>query len=188
MDKTHQSAIVLSPPKASWAPIQAVREQYDRNVRRWMPHVTLVYPFRPQDRFDEVAEAFGEACRAVAPFEVTLGHFRFFQHGRRGFTMWLAPEPAEAVGVLQEALWQVVPDCDEARKHKNGFTPHLSVGQARKREELDAVIDTLQGQWTPLTFEAACVDLIWRNDPPDDVFQVGYSVALGTGDVQRVTM
>lgn len=186
--KTHHSAIVLSPPETCWSPIQKIREQYDRNARRWMPHVTLVYPFRPKDQFDDIADALGEACKTVAPFEVTLNTFRFFQHGRRGFTMWLAPEPAEAVGVLQSALAQVVPDCDEVQKHKNGFTPHLSVGQVRKREDLDPLMDALQSMWTALTFEANCVHLIWRNDPPDDVFQIGYSVTLGTGDVQRVNM
>ena len=131
---------------------------------------------------------FGEACRAVDPFDVALNQFKFFQHGRRGFTMWLAPEPAEAVGALQEALWGVVPDCDEVRKHKNGFTPHLSVGQVKKRTELEAVLSDLQANWTSLAFRATQVDLIWRNDPPDDVFRVGYSIALGTGGVQRVNM
>ena len=188
MDKTHQSAIVLSPSLDAWAPIQAIREQHDRNARRWKPHVTLVYPFRPKDQFDAIANDFGEACRNVDPIEVCLNRFNFFQHGRRGFTMWLDPEPAEAIGILQEALWQVVPDCDETRKHKNIFTPHLSVGQVKRRNELDALIAEFQAGWTPLIFQATCVDLIWRNDRPDDIFRVGYSVSLGTGDVQRVKM
>ena len=82
----------------------------------------------------------------------------------------------------------VVPDCDETRKHKNIFTPHLSVGQVKRRNELDALIAEFQAGWTPLIFQATCVDLIWRNDRPDDIFRVGYSVSLGTGDVQRVKM
>jgi 2'-5' RNA ligase len=188
MDKTHQTAIVLSPPENARDSIQAIRKQHDRNFRRWMPHVTLVYPFRPKDQFDDLAEAFAEACRTIEPFDVTLNAFQFFQHGRRGFTMWLGPEPKDAVGVLQEALWKVVPDCDEVGRHRDGFTPHLSVGQLRRRDELDAVLQDLQADWTPLTFRADRVDLIWRLDPPDDVFSVGYSIGLGTGTVQRVKM
>lgn len=188
MDKTHHTAIVLSPPEHAREAIQVIRKQHDRNFRRWMPHVTLVYPFRPKDQFDDLAEAFGEVCMAIDPFEVTLKSFQFFQHGRRGFTMWLAPEPRDAVGILQEALWQVVPDCDEVRKHKNGFTPHLSIGQVRRHDELDSVLQDVKANWKSLTFRADHVDLIWRKDPPDDVFSVGYSIGLGTGSVQRVKM
>ena len=41
MQKTHQSAVVLIPPREVWAPIQAIRREHDRHLRRWMPHVTL---------------------------------------------------------------------------------------------------------------------------------------------------
>ena len=37
---------------------------------------------------------------------------------------------------LQTALWQAVPDCDEVRRYGGGFTPHLSVGQAREQEAM----------------------------------------------------
>ncbi|MGA1195514.1 MAG: 2'-5' RNA ligase family protein, partial [Candidatus Latescibacterota bacterium] len=48
MEKVHQSAVVLSPPQSEWDQIQAIRKKYDRNVRRWMPHITLLYPFYPK--------------------------------------------------------------------------------------------------------------------------------------------
>lgn len=181
--KTHQTAIVLSPPEEMRGPIQAIREEHDRNIRRWMPHVTLVYPFRPRDVFEDLLEGFSEACRGVAPFEVRLEQFRFFRHGKRGFTMWLAPEPREDLERLQTALWEGVPDCDEVRRHKGGFTPHLSVGQARREERMMKLLADLGHGWTPIVFQAEAVDLIWRQDPPNDVFQVAYSVGLGTGEI-----
>jgi 2'-5' RNA ligase superfamily len=54
--KTHQTAVVLIPPEAVWPPIQALRQQYDRHVRRWMPHITLLYPFRPREEFERIVD------------------------------------------------------------------------------------------------------------------------------------
>src|SRR5262249_27220192 len=45
---THTTAVVVIPPADAWPPIQALRERYDRQFRRWMPHITLLYPFRPR--------------------------------------------------------------------------------------------------------------------------------------------
>ena len=60
---THESAIVLIPPQEVWEPIQAIRRVHDRQVRRWMPHVTLLYPFLPGAA---LAGALAVAERALA--------------------------------------------------------------------------------------------------------------------------
>jgi len=170
---------VLIPPEDVWQPIQAIRREHDRQVRRWMPHVTLLYPFRPHEEFDAAAGALAEACRSVEPFEVSLGELRWFSHGRRGFTMWLSPEPAGELVELHEALWLTAPDCDHVRRHAVGFVPHLSVGQVRDRRRLDRLIATLQADWRPIRFRATAVSLIRREDPPDDVFRVDRLLPLG---------
>lgn len=188
MNKVHQSAVVLSPPEKDRDTIQAIRQQYDRNFRRWMPHITLLYPFYPKQGFDDVVDVLAKACENISTFEVSFSHIQYFQHGRRSFTLWLAPEPKAAVCALQNALWKAVPDCDDTQKHKDGFTPHLSVGQVRSRQELDELLPVLQAEWDRLTVRADCIDLIWRNEKPDDVFRVGYSIALGTGEIQRMMM
>ena len=177
--KTHKTAVVLIPPEDVWEPIQAIRRQHDRQVRRWMPHVTLLYPFRPRGEFDAAAGPLGRACRTVDPFEVELRELRWFAHGRRSFTMWLAPEPAEAVCALQEVLWQVVPDCHEVRRLPGGFTPHLSVGQVRDRRKLRQLVASLESAWRPIRFRVEAVSLIWRGDPPDDVFRIDRQMPLG---------
>ena len=188
MEKVHQSAVVLSPPQSDWDAIQAIRKKHDRNFCRWMPHITLLYPFYPKAEFEGVVDQLAVACKNVDAFELSFLHFQYFQHGRSSFTLWLVPEPNAAVCALQEALWQAVPDCDDTQKHKDGFTPHLSVGQVRSRQDLDVLLPELQTHWTGLTVQAKQVDLIWRNDKPDDVFRVGYSIVLGTGDIQRIMM
>ena len=177
--KTHKTAVVLIPPQELWEPIQRIRRTYDRQVRRWMPHITLIYPFRPAEEFPVLADRLAEACAALEPFELTLAEFRWFAHGRRSFTIWLAPEPAGKVRALQAAIQQVVPDCDDVSRHAGGFTPHLSVGQVRDRQRLERLLAQLTARWEALRFVAREISLIRRGDPPDDVFRVERTASLG---------
>jgi len=179
--KTLTTAAVLIPPKSLWEPIQAIRREHDRQVRRWMPHITLLYPFRPWDAFDLIEPPLARACAKIKPFEVVLGRFSWFEHSPTRFTIWLAAEPAEFVKALHEALWRVMPDCDDVRQFPGGYTPHLSVGQASSRRDMQELVASLQARWKPLTFTAREVALIYRFDPPDDVFRVDRTVALGGG-------
>jgi 2'-5' RNA ligase len=143
-----------------------------------MPHITLIYPFRPRCAFEPLAEQFARPCSRIPPFEVELATWRWFRHGS-SYTVWLSPEPHETVVRLHEAIWQVVPDCDEVRRHASGFTPHLSLGQAHGKRALGELLAELESSWRPVRFRASEISLIWRNDPPDDVFRVGQSVQLG---------
>jgi len=178
--KTHTTAAVVIPPPECWEPIQAIRSRYDKQVRRWMPHITLLYPFRPREQFADLTPALREVCATLAPFEIRLVRFRHFVHGRDRFTLWLKPEPAEPLTALHAALLRVVPDCDNTARFPNGFIPHLSVGQVRGRTALQPLIDQLTSTFTPVLFTVRTVSLIWRNDPPDDVFRVGRTIPLGT--------
>jgi 2'-5' RNA ligase len=180
--KTHRTAAVLIPPKDVWQPIQSIRARYDRQVRRWMPHVTLLYPFRPRHEFDDVVPALAAACRNIEPFEVRLDEFRSFRHGRASHTLWLAPEPQQAFTRLQSALQQAVPECDDVARHPPGFTPHLSVGQARDDKMAEALKAEFQSTWAArrgVVFRATEVSLIWRNPPPDDLFRLERVIPLG---------
>jgi 2'-5' RNA ligase len=177
--KVYETAVVLTPPQDCWEPIQAIRRLHDRHVKRWMPHITLLYPFRPREMFGEVAEVLRPAAADVEPFEIHLREFRHFRHGRTSYTIWLAPEPSDQLGRLQAVLQAALPDCDDVSRHGAGFTPHLSVGQVRGTKELDELTRSLRASWQPLRFRATRVSLIWRGAPPHDVFQVDRNVALG---------
>jgi 2'-5' RNA ligase len=128
--KPHQTAVAVVPPPEVWGPIQAVRQRHDRQFRRWMPHVNLLYPFYPPERFDEAVPRLAAACGRVAPFAVTLAEFHFFEHPSGAATLWLFPEPREALVRLQAVLQVACPDCDDPARFAARFTPHLSVGQA----------------------------------------------------------
>jgi len=178
--KTHETAVVLIPPEECWGPIQAIRRSHDRQFRRWMPHITLLYPFRPRALFAEATAALRAAATEIEPFAITLRELRYFRHGHSSYTVWLAPEPGAALKRLQAALQGALPDCDDLAQHPDGFTPHLSVGQVRGAAgRLSEVTQAIREGWRPLTFVATQVSLVWRNAPPDDVFRIDRHVALG---------
>jgi RNA 2',3'-cyclic 3'-phosphodiesterase len=177
--KTHKTALVIIPPPAAWPPIQAVRRVHDRQYRRWMPHITLIYPFRPMAEFSNLCGAFTAACSRLAPFEITLETFRFFEHSHRLCTIWLAPDPPEPLIQVQTELWRLVPECSEVRDFPGGFTPHLSVGQVPGRTAALARVKEWQGLWSPLRLKVSEISLIARDDPPDDVFRVEAVISLG---------
>ena len=177
--KTYTTAAVIIPPTSLWPPIQAIRQEYDRHVKRWMPHITLIYPFRPREELATVAEQFSLRCQNIEPFRVKLVAFSFFQHRRENYTLWLIPEPKKGLVQLQTTLWSMVPDCDDVRKHKDGSTPHLSVGQVQGRTAMLKLQEALQSAWQPLSFMAHEVSLIWRGELPEDVFRVAHRIRLG---------
>lgn len=177
--KTHNTAVVLIPPEELCGPIQAIRRRYDRHVNRWMPHITLTYPFWPHGEFDTAAERLRHVCGGIRPFEVCLDEFRHFHHGRERYTLWLAPEPKDALVRLQAGVESAMPDCNDVSRRRGGFTPHLSVGQIRGQDAAARLEAKLQASWMPSAFSARRVSLIWRGDPPDDVFRVDRHVELG---------
>ena len=76
--RSYKTAVVIIPPDHLWGPIQGLRKQYDRNYRRWMPHITLLYPFRAVSAFEQVIPALAQACRSLDPFGVQLNRFDLF--------------------------------------------------------------------------------------------------------------
>ena len=52
---TYKTGLVTIAQPAAWPPIQAIRAEHDRKLRRWMPHITPIYPFLTAGEFEAVA-------------------------------------------------------------------------------------------------------------------------------------
>lgn len=181
MDKlTYTTAIVVIPPQDVWPAIQAIRMKHDSKVRRWMPHISLAYPCVPVSDFPAVQERLAIVCRDLPAFEIELADFRTFRHRRGAYTIWLAPKPEAALIELQAAVQQAVLGEQFICGRRQGFQPHLSVGQVRGRTEMQRLVAELQAAWQPVRFAVTGVSLIWRGEPPDDVFRVAAMVPLGS--------
>ncbi len=170
--KTHKAAVVIIPPEEVWDPIQEIRRRFDRNVGRWMPHITLLYPFRPREVFEEISGRLGEVCGGLEAFEIELGSFDYFVHSPGSTTIWLVPEPTGKLLGLQKVLQEAFPECDDVSRYEEGYTPHLSVGQGGSVREALGLAKGLGRSWQSIRFPAKKVSLIYRRDKPDDIFRI----------------
>ena len=169
-NKTHTTAVVLIPPETVQPPIQAIRQIHDRNFERWMPHITLLYPFAERPDFARVTPALTRAVQQMSPFSVELARFDAFKH-RKSCTMFLVPEPEDEIVRLHSVLLEHLPDYDDTARFTGGFHPHLSVGQFQHRS-LRAEQQRLQTEWQPIQCEMETISLIYRSPETDDKFVV----------------
>ncbi|MBN8227714.1 DUF504 domain-containing protein [Corallococcus macrosporus] len=167
----HHTALVLIPPEEVWGPIQALRKKHDAKFQRWMPHITLLYPFVPEEDFETAEALLVDALQGAEPFEVTLSAFGHFEH-RANATAWLRPDaqPASALSALHARLVAALPEC--ATSAHGGFTPHLSVGQLPLSEDPADTLAEWQRSWRPLKFRVGELCLIRRRgDTPFEIIR-----------------
>ena len=178
--KTHTTAVVLIPPESAQPPIQAIRRIHDRNFVRWMPHITLLYPFAERRDFADVTAALAKAAQQIVPFSIQLRRFDAFKH-RRSCTMFLIPEPTDEIVRLHDTLLQHLPNYDDTARFAGGFHPHLSVGQFQHRS-LDSKQQRLQTEWQPVKCEMDAISLIYRSPETDDRFVVAEQFPFQIGN------
>ena len=172
MSKVYTTAVVIIPPEKIWETIQKIRRTYDRQFHRWMPHITLLYPFKPQSYFKELDSLFSFACKQIESFQISFHQFKSFNHGKQRYMLWLNPEPVNPIKVLQNSLMEIVPDCNDVNLHKNGFTPHLSVGQIAGKNNLISVMDKLQTNWNSLEFKVSSIYFNARENQKPSEFKI----------------
>lgn len=178
MTKVFTSAVVIVPPQNKWAPIQEIRKIYDRNIHRWMPHITLLYPFRPESKYLNLERVYSEKCKHIKQFKISLKKFNFFTHGKENFTIWLDPEPNKSIITLQAKILEIAPDCNDVNKFKTGYKPHLSLGQVKGKSKLDKVINKLQKNWKEVNFLLDKVHFISREQNKMSKFEIIKSISL----------
>ena len=179
--KTHTTAVVLIPPEEIHSPIQTIRKVHDRNYDRWMPHITLLYPFAPQQEFQDIIPSLAEAAQQTDPFSISFASFDAFKH-RKSCTLFLVPEPKDAIVDLHRILTQQLPDYDDTARFSGGFNPHLSVGQF-SHESLKEAQQKLQNAWKPIQYLADSLFLIYRSAETNDRFVVAENFTFRKGSI-----
>ncbi len=182
LNKTHTTAVVLIPSETVQPSIQAIRRVHDRNFVRWMPHITLLYPFAERQDFATITPALAKAAQQVSPFSVQFALFDAFKH-RKSCTMFLVPEPEDEIVRLHSTLLQHLPDYDDTARFAGGFHPHLSVGQFQHRS-LHTEQQRLQAEWQPIQCEITTLSLIYRSPETDDRFIVAEQFPFQKGSQQ----
>ncbi|KAA3658842.1 MAG: 2'-5' RNA ligase family protein [Calditrichaeota bacterium] len=174
--KSHKNAVVIIPPEELWQPIQEIRKAHDRAFWRWMPHITLLYPFRPAETHVTLEKHFEEQLFSFPSFKLKLKKVSYFMSRNSSFTIWLQPEPARQIHQLQAELQQIVPDCDDVHKFPGGFHPHLSVASGRGTEQFKEILKKIKKQWKPISFPVSNVYLVSREHSQEERFTITQTV------------
>ena len=89
-EKAFHTALIITPPKELYPPIQAIREKYDSAFERWMPHINMSFPFLPPNEFDVGHQLLEEELKDFPQFEIKFENFNNFDHGKKS-VLWLQP-------------------------------------------------------------------------------------------------
>jgi 2'-5' RNA ligase len=118
------------PVVASW------RERYDRAAADGIPaHITVLYPFLPDERLsDEVVARLAALCAETPALDVEFRRTRRFPA-----VLQLDPEPADALRDLTAAVFARWPEAPPYGGGIDEFVPHLTVASGPPDDVIDRI-------------------------------------------------
>lgn len=163
---THKSSLCVIPQQSVFNYIQPLREKYDEQYERWMPHFNLVYPFCDKSEFDEVISMIEMSNIDDSYFdllkeeEIVIDTISYFEQSDK-ITIWIGPSKTELWQELYNRLCKLFPEYVKQKK----FIPHLTIAQFKgERNDFNKFFEEIKSQFKTFTFKLSHLYLISRDD------------------------
>ena len=175
---TARTALAWIPPRDLWPALNELRERYDPQVKRWPPHVNVLFGFVPEYEFERAAALLSEAAAQIKPFTARLDGVETFGH-RDDATIWLDPAASdpEPWAALHREFQQRFPNC---HGRDEGYTPHLTLGRSDDPHRVAALCATRLT--SGMSAQVGTLALLSRRG--DEPMHARAEIELGTGHLR----
>lgn len=146
--KKNETGLVVIPPSEVRNEINMWRRVFRAYDNTLTPHITILYPFIPENVWNESRCAIKDQLRDIKPFEIKLRELGTFVHDES--ILWLKPENGSnlvKINARMHSLFTryIVPSV-------LAYVPHLTIGFFDKTEALMKARAIVQKQLKPLQF------------------------------------
>jgi 2'-5' RNA ligase len=171
-----RTALIVAVPEAEPV-VGEWRERYDNALPGVPAHVTLLFPFVPQEQVDDALLAQLRGLFAAQPaFSFSLSRVERFPD-----VTWLAPEPAEPFRRLTELIRSRYPDYPPYEGIHDEVIPHLTVADAARHDEIDTALRP------QLPVEAMAREVTLQVEDESGQWRIGEQFPLATPAESRPT-
>lgn len=138
----YSTALVVMIPPEFHDVINYWRNGHDKAYPRWMPHITLYYPFISVEDFPAVGERIQAAVAGFGSFEMNLNQINYFKQGKGGkSTIHLRVEDDKPLQNLFKRIKEAIPEIPCAHPQ---LTPHVTLGQGKDKDETNRMIREME--------------------------------------------
>jgi poly(A) polymerase len=173
----HSTALVVVIPSEFQERLNYWRSQYDRAFPRWMPHLTLYYPFVPECDFPEIAERIQAQLRGFGSFEVNLNKVSYFRQKNRSTIHLRLEDDTKLQDLFNNRLRNAIPEIPLAHP---SFTPHMTLAQTdwkNNQQMIQSLEEYFNNQEMRMTISE--IQIISRSETdPSIPFTVRHTISL----------
>ena len=155
-----RTALVIVLPDELWPRVDAIRSKHDKAFPRWMPHITIAFPFVDIALFAEAACTLKAALGCCGPLDITMSKIGSFAGKREVLYIGTDAESNEGLASLYDCVMGCFPRL--RRPGRDSFTAHATLGQwpepAARQAKAELALNF--ADWLPRRFAAPKLQLI----------------------------